>query len=154
MEARWVAISSAARDVPLQQAAQKRRGRVELVGRQVEIRAAAAPDERTNEEHQAGEAELSAPTAGWPAQAAVAEVVSHAEAHESQRYQKDRKEPPKETDECAGRNEPLCPALFHAPSQYALRLAVGADEVLQEDAVGVTGLIDDAVLERRRAGQD
>ena len=80
--------------------------------------------------------------------------MPNAEADKCQRYQKDRKEPPKETGECAGRNEPLCPALFHAPSQYALWLAVGADEVLQEDAVGVAGLVDDAVLEGRRTGQD
>ena len=80
--------------------------------------------------------------------------MPNAEAHKRQRQQKDRKEPPEEAGECAGRDEPRCPALFHAPPQNALGLAVGADEVLQKDAVGVTGLIDDAVLEGRRTGQD
>ena len=73
-----------------------------MVGRQVEIGAAAAPDERTNEEHQAGEAELAAPTAGLASSAAVAQIVPNAETHKCQRHQKDRKEPPEETGECAG----------------------------------------------------
>ena len=99
-----MAISSADRDVPCNKRPKSGEGRVELVGCQVEIGAAAAPDERTNEEHQASEAELAAPTAGRPVRAAVAEVVPNAETHKRQRHQKDRKEPPEETGECAGRD--------------------------------------------------
>ena len=80
--------------------------------------------------------------------------MPNAETYKCQGYQEDRKEPPEETGECAGRDQPLRPALFHASSEDALWLAVGADEILQEDAVGVAGLVDDAVLEGRRAGQD
>ena len=67
---------------------------------------------------------------------------------------KTAKKPPEESGECAGWDQSLRPALFYAPSEYALWLSIGADEVLQEDAVGVAGLVDDAVLEGRRAGQD
>ena len=81
-----MAISSADRDVPCNKRPQKRRRRVELVGCQVEIGAATTPDECADEEHQAGEAERAAPTAGWPTRATVAEVVPNAETDKRQRH--------------------------------------------------------------------
>ena len=43
---------------------------------------------------------------------------------------------------------------FYAGAHQASGLSVGAQEVVEEDAVRVTRLVDDAVLERRGAGED